>query len=112
VEKDWVRRRRYRPGPRNAPASNCRPLTASRFDVVRVISSGPPWDILVAAEWVADVTPAAGDPYANQGTHVIRIPNGRVVYFQACEDSAEVARACELMAAQGVEGAAAASIVG
>ncbi len=32
------------------------------FDVKRVFSSGPPWHILVAAEWVAHVTPMAGEP--------------------------------------------------
>jgi ketosteroid isomerase-like protein len=82
-----------------------------RFEVGRVISSGPPWDIWCAAEWVGHVSPAAGDPYVNTGTHIFRIRNGRIAYFHAYEDSEKVARACEQMAALGVEEAAAAPIV-
>lgn len=82
-----------------------------QFEVGRVISSGPPWDIWTAAEWIGHVTPAAGDPYVNTGTHVFRIRNGRVVYFHAYEDSQKVAHACEQMAALGVEEAAAAPII-
>jgi ketosteroid isomerase-like protein len=81
------------------------------FEVGRVISSGPPWDIIAAAEWVGHVTPAAGEAYTNVGTHVFRIRNGRVAYFHAYEDTEKVARACERMAALGVEEAAAAPIV-
>jgi ketosteroid isomerase-like protein len=86
-----------------------------RFEVGRVISSGPPWDISVAAEWVAHVTPAAGEPYVNTGTHVFRIRNGRVAYIHAYihayEDSEKVARACEQMAASGIDEAAAPPII-
>jgi ketosteroid isomerase-like protein len=78
-----------------------------RFDVGRIVSSGPPWDIWVAVEWVAYVTPAAGEPYVNQGAHFIRIRRGRVAYLHAYEDSQKVARACQRMAALGVEEAAA-----
>jgi ketosteroid isomerase-like protein len=81
------------------------------FDVGRVISCGPPWDILVAAEWVGHVEPAAGEPYVNVGTHVFRIRNGRVAYFHAYEDTEKVARACKQMAALGVQEAAAPPIV-
>lgn len=70
-------------------------------------SHGPPWDIWVAVEWCARVTPVAGEPYANAGTHMIRIRRGRVVYLHAYEDSQLVARACEQMARLGVEEAAA-----
>lgn len=41
----------------------------------------------------------------------LRIRNGRVVYFHAYEDSQKVARACEQMAALGVEEATAAPII-
>lgn len=43
---------------------------------------------------------------------MFRIRNGRVAYFHAYEDSQKVARACEQMAALGIEEAAAAPIVG
>jgi ketosteroid isomerase-like protein len=45
------------------------------------------------------------------GTHVFRIRNGRVSYFHAYEDTEKVARACERMAALGIEEAAAPPIV-
>ena len=82
-----------------------------RFDVRRVIVSGPPWDFVVAVEWVAHALPKAGEPYMNDGAHVIRIRRGRVVYLHAYEDSQKVAAACRRMADSGIEEAAAAPIV-
>jgi len=72
-----------------------------------VIVSGPPWDLLVAVEWLAHATPRAGEPYLNPGAHIIRIRRGRVVYLHAYEDSQKVAEACRQMAAAGIEEAAA-----
>jgi ketosteroid isomerase-like protein len=82
-----------------------------RFTVHRVVSSGPPWNIWAAAEWTAEVSTAAGEPYVNRGTHVINIRNGRVRYLHAYEDSQVVARACDEMARLGVAEADAAPIV-
>jgi ketosteroid isomerase-like protein len=82
-----------------------------RLDVRRVVSSGPPWDVLACVEWVAHVTPAAGESYVNQGAHVIRIRSGRVVYLHAYEDSQKVAQACTRMAELGIREASAAPIV-
>ena len=82
-----------------------------RFDVERVIVSGPPWDMLIAVEWLGHATPRAGSPYENEGLHIIRIHRGKVVYFHAYEDSQKVADACRLMADAGVREAAAAPIV-
>ena len=81
------------------------------FEVGRIISSGPPWDIWIAVTWDAQITPAAGDPYINQGSHFFRIRKGRVSFFHAFEDSQKVARACERMAAAGIEEATAPQIV-
>ncbi len=80
------------------------------FVVHRVVSNGPPWDIWAAAEWTARVETAAGPPYVNKGTHVIRIRNGKVRYLHAYEDSQVVANACAHMARLGVEEASAAPI--
>jgi ketosteroid isomerase-like protein len=77
------------------------------FEVGSVVVSGLPWNLWVAVEWIGDVTPAAGEQYQNEGTHVINIRRGRVVYFHAYEDSQKVARACEQMAALGIDEAAA-----
>lgn len=82
-----------------------------RFDVRRVLVAGPPWDLLVGVEWIAHVTPKAGEPYVNEGAHIIRIRRGRIVYFHAYEDSQKVADACRRMADAGIEEAAATPIV-
>lgn len=80
------------------------------FDVHRVISNGPPWDLRIAAEWTARVEPAAGDPYTNRGVHMIRIRRGKVAELHAYEDGQVVARACEQMVAAGIDEAGAAPI--
>jgi ketosteroid isomerase-like protein len=80
------------------------------FEVRRIVSGGPPWDIWVAAEWVGHVTPTAGEPYVNHGAHLIRIRRGRVAYFHAYEDSQAVVHALERMVELGIEEAAAAPI--
>jgi ketosteroid isomerase-like protein len=82
-----------------------------RFDVQRVFVTGPPWDLIVGVEWIGHATPKLGEPYTNQGGHIIRLRRARVVYFHAYEDSQKVADACQRMAAAGIDEAAAAPIV-
>ena len=82
-----------------------------RFEIQRVIVSGRPWNIVVGVEWLGYARPKAGEPYVNEGFHVINIRRGRVVYFHAYEDSQKVADACRQMADAGIEEAAAAPIV-
>ena len=86
-------------------------LSDLRFDVQRVLVAGPPWNLVVGVEWIGHATPKAGEPYVNEGAHVIQIRRGRVVYFHAYEDSQKVADACRRMADAGIEEAAAAPIV-
>jgi ketosteroid isomerase-like protein len=73
-----------------------------RFAVAHITVGGPPWDLTVAAQWTAEVTPAHGPPYENVGVHVIRIRRGRVVSIQAYEDSDAIARACQIMLEHGI----------
>lgn len=82
-----------------------------RFDVRRVIVTGPPWRLVVAVEWVVHARPRAGEPYVGGGAHVIEIRRGRVAYLHAYEDSKKVADALRAMADAGIEEAAAAPIV-
>lgn len=77
------------------------------FDVGRVTASGPPWNLVVGVEWHAHVRPRGGEPYDNEGFHVINIRRGRIAYFHAYEDSQKVADACRRMAAAGIAEAAA-----
>ena len=81
-----------------------------RFEIRRILVSGPPWHLTVAVEWFAQVRPKVGEPYTNEGAHVIVIHRGKVTYFHAYEDSQKVALACQGMAAAGIEEAAAAPI--
>lgn len=48
-----------------------------------------------------------GQPYANQGTHVLRLRWGRVIYLHEYLDSQRVAAVCRRLARQGVSEAAA-----
>jgi ketosteroid isomerase-like protein len=81
------------------------------FEVHRVVSTGWPWDIWIAAQWTARLTPQLGEPYSNEGAHWIRVRWGRVTYFHAYLDTQLIDRACSEMAAAGIDEAAAAPIV-
>lgn len=72
------------------------------FTVHRVLVTGPPWNLRVAAQWTARVQPAAGVEYVNRGVHLIRLRRFKVGELLAYEHSQVVARACEQMAADGI----------
>ena len=82
-----------------------------RFTVTDVAVSGWPWDLAVTVEWRAEVEPVVGSQYVNVGAHVLRVRRGRVACLHAYEDSQAVARACAVMAENGVAEAAAPPIV-
>jgi ketosteroid isomerase-like protein len=82
-----------------------------RFTVTRTAVAGWPWDLTVAVEWRAEVTPALGPAYVNLGAHVLRVRRGRVACLHAYEDSQAVGAACARMAAAGIEEADAAAVV-
>jgi ketosteroid isomerase-like protein len=81
------------------------------FEVHRVVAGGWPWDIWIAAQWTAHLTPQVGAPYANEGAHWIRVRWGKVTCFHAYLDTQRIDRACREMAEAGVAEAAAAPIV-
>ena len=81
-----------------------------RFEVHDILVKGWPWNTKVAVAWIAQVTPLTGEPYENEGVHLIQFRWGRLVHFHAYEDSQKVADACRRMAAEGIEEAAAAPI--
>ena len=82
------------------------------FDVRRIAVSGWPWDLVAAVEWSAEVTPASGPSYVNEGAHVLRLRRFRVAELHAYEDSQAVAAACRIMAEHGVTEATATPITG
>jgi ketosteroid isomerase-like protein len=81
------------------------------FEVHRVVAGGWPWDLWIAAQWTAQLRPAVGEPYANEGAHWLRVRRGRVVYFHAYLDTQLIERACREMAEAGIEEAAARPIL-
>lgn len=72
------------------------------FEVKRVLVRGWPWDTTVAIEWVDRATPPDGIPYVNEGTHVIRLRRGKLVYLHAYLDTQKVAEVCDRLAARGM----------
>lgn len=77
------------------------------FEVTSVTASGPPWDLLVVAEWIDRATPAGGGTYENRGVHIIRLAWGRLASIHAYLDTQVLADALRLMSANGLEEAAA-----
>ena len=77
------------------------------FEVERILVRGWPWDTAVAIEWVDRATAADGVPYVNEGTHVVRLRWGKLVYLHAYLDTQKVAEVCDRLAAGGMAEAAA-----
>ena len=80
------------------------------FTIKHVAVSGMPWNTTVVVEWRDRATLASGDPYVNDGTHVVRMRWGRVVSLHAYLDTAVFADACRRMAEAGITEATAAPI--
>jgi len=77
------------------------------FEVKEVAVRGLPWDATVMVQWENRGRACDGQPYANQGTHVLRLRRGRVIYLHEYLDSQRVAAVCLRLARQGVSEAAA-----
>jgi ketosteroid isomerase-like protein len=78
-----------------------------RFDVKKLIVSGTPWDTQAAVEWTDEVRDRNGVPLPNQGVFVLRLRWGRAVEFHVYCDTARIEKNLGILAAQGVEQAAA-----
>jgi ketosteroid isomerase-like protein len=72
-----------------------------------IVVSGLPWDTVVAVEWIATASPQDGEPYRNEGTHIMRMCWGRLVELRTYLDTEKVANTCRRLAEVGVEEAAA-----
>jgi ketosteroid isomerase-like protein len=81
------------------------------FEVDRILARGWPWSTWVVVAWSARMTPQAGEPYLQRGTHWIHIRWGRAVSLRAYLDTHLVVTALDAMAECGVEEAGAAPIV-
>ena len=77
------------------------------FEVKEVAVRGLPWDATVMVQWENRGRACDGQPYANQGSHVLRLRRGRVIYLHEYLDSQRVAAVLRRLARQGVSEAAA-----
>ncbi len=80
-------------------------LPSPRFDVRRLVVSGPPWRQQLAAHVFIRGT-VAGDAYQNQFAHFLTLRWGKVIDDIVLEDTQMWAAACRRLAAAGVAEAA------
>lgn len=83
-----------------------------QFHVHDVLVKGPPWNTRVVVRWTDTGYRRTGEPYRNEGMHLLRFRWGRVARIEAHLDTQTVERACARMAAQGVDEAKAEPIEG
>jgi ketosteroid isomerase-like protein len=80
------------------------------FTLKHVAVSGWPWDTTAMIEWHDSATTATGDPYDNNGVHIVRLRWGKLVGLHAYLDTELVAAACHIMVSKGVAEAGAMAI--
>ena len=84
-------------------------LPDRRFEVQRVVVTGPPWNQQLAAH-VLIHSSISGEPYTNQFAHFLRIRWAKVVDDLVLEDTQRWDRACRQLTAEDVPEAGAAPI--
>ena len=77
------------------------------FEIKDILVQGWPWNTVVAVEWIDRAKPKDGQPYVNEGVHVLRLRQGRLVEVHAYLDSQKVEAVCQRLAQQGVSEAVA-----
>jgi ketosteroid isomerase-like protein len=77
------------------------------FEIKNIAVSGLPWDTTIAVEWVDTAVPADGSEYVNEGTHIIKMRWGKVVYLHAYLDTQLTEALCQRLAAYGIAEASA-----
>jgi ketosteroid isomerase-like protein len=78
-----------------------------KFAVKDIAVSGWPWNTTVVAEWHNTATSASGDPYVNDGVHIVCLRWGKIVSMHAYTDTEVLASLCRLMADRGIAEASA-----
>jgi ketosteroid isomerase-like protein len=71
------------------------------FAIKRVIVSGWPWDTTATVEWHSEATSATGEPYVNDGVHVIHMKNGKILSMHVFLDTERVSKVLKIMADKG-----------
>jgi ketosteroid isomerase-like protein len=72
------------------------------FTIHAVVSSGWPWNTVIAVEWTDTAEPADGSRYVNHGVHFIRMRWGKVYGLHAYLDTQATAALCQRLAACGI----------
>jgi ketosteroid isomerase-like protein len=80
-------------------------LPERRFEIQRLVVSGPPWNMRLASHVLIHGR-INGEPYTNQFAHFLTLRWGKVVDDLILEDTQMWARACERLAASGIAEAA------
>ncbi|GAA4966751.1 nuclear transport factor 2 family protein [Pseudonocardia tropica] len=88
-----------------------RVLPGLSFDVHAVAVDGWPWNTTVGVQWSSHAELADGSHYRNDGAHILRLRNGRIIAFHAyVDDVAAIDNALDRQAATGMTEAAAPQI--
>lgn len=77
-----------------------------RFEVQDIVVSGGPFATRVAVQWRSEATTVTGEPYANDGVHLIRLSKGKITRIHVLTDTEVVTRRMRAVAALGVAEAA------
>lgn len=72
-----------------------------------VIVSGGPFNTRVAVHWQSSAKSVTGDPYVNDGVHLIRMSKGRITHIHVFTDTEVIASTMAAVAGKGIEEAAA-----
>jgi len=80
------------------------------FDIKDICVNGSPWNTVVAVEWVDHFTALDGQPYINEGVHMLRFLWGRIVEIHAYLDTQKVEVLMQRLAAVGIDEAVAPAI--
>ena len=80
------------------------------FEIQDILVQGSPWNSVLAVEWIDKFTTQDGQPYLNEGVHIIRFRWHRIVEIHAYLDTQKVEALCQHLAAQGVREATASPI--
>ncbi|TDB67470.1 nuclear transport factor 2 family protein [Arundinibacter roseus] len=72
------------------------------FTIKNVVASGTPWNTTIAVEWEDTATPANGEPYVNEGVHIIKMRWGKVFYLHGYLDTALFSDLCKRLSLTGL----------
>ncbi|MDX2279784.1 MAG: nuclear transport factor 2 family protein [Saprospiraceae bacterium] len=72
------------------------------FTIKNIAISGNPWNTTIAIEWEDKARPANGEPYLNEGVHIIKMRWGKAFYIHGYFDTQVFIDLCERLASIGI----------